>query len=45
MEKKNTILVKDHTIRTIKVDAIEFIYTTDIARQKNQTEPKDANKN
>ena len=45
MAKKNTILVKDQTIRTIKVDGIDFISITDIARQKNPIEPKDVVKN
>ena len=45
MAKKNTILVKDQTIRTIRVDGIDFISITDIARQKNPIEPKDVVKN
>ena len=45
MEKKKTKLVKNQTIRTIKVDGIDFISITDIARQKNPIEPKDVVKN
>ena len=39
------ITVKDAIIRTIKVNDIDYICITDIARQKNPLEPKDVVKN
>ena len=45
MVKKNEIIVKDVTIKTIKKDGIDYICITDIARQKNAVEPKDVVKN
>lgn len=45
MAQKSNITVKDLTIRTIKVDGVDFISITDIARQKNPIEPKDVVKN
>ena len=39
MAKKNEIIVKDVVIKTIKKTA-DYIRITDIARQKNTTEPK-----
>ena len=45
MAKKNTITVKDANIRTMSVNGIDYICITDIARQKNETEPKDVVKN
>ena len=39
------ITVKDAIIRTIKVNDIDYICITDIARQKNPREPKDVVKN
>lgn len=39
------ITVKDAVIRTIKVNDIDYICITDIARQKNPLEPKDVVKN
>ena len=45
MAKKNDIIVKDITIRTMKVDGSDYICITDIARQKNAEEPKDVVKN
>lgn len=45
MAKKSEILVRDVTIRTMKVNGIDYICITDIARQKNADEPKDVVKN
>ena len=45
MAKKSDIIVKDITIRTMKVDGSDYICITDIARQKNAEEPKDVVKN
>jgi hypothetical protein len=39
MAKKNEIIVKDVVIKTIKKTA-DYIRITDIAHQKNTTEPK-----
>ena len=39
------IIVKDTPIRTLLKDGIDFICITDIARQKNPSEPKDVVKN
>jgi len=39
------ITVKDAIIRTVKVNDIDYICITDIARQKNPLEPKDVVKN
>ena len=43
--KSNEIVVKDAIIKTIIKDGIDYICITDIARQKNQAEPKDVVKN
>jgi hypothetical protein len=45
MAKNNTILVKEISIRTIKVNGSDYISITDIAKQKNPVEPKDVVKN
>ena len=45
MVKKSIITVKDVNIRTMTVNGIDYICITDIARQKNETEPKDVVKN
>ena len=45
MANKNVITVKDVNIRTMTVNDIDYICITDIARQKNETEPKDVVKN
>ena len=45
MAKKSMITVKDVNIRTVTVNDIDYICITDIARQKNETEPKDVVKN
>jgi hypothetical protein len=45
MNKIQEINVKDSIIRTIKVNGVDYICITDIARQKNQLEPKDVVKN
>ena len=45
MAKKSDIIVKDITIRTMKVNGSDYICITDIARQKNAEEPKDVVKN
>lgn len=39
------ITVKDVNIRTIQKDGKDYISLTDIARQKNEAEPKDVVKN
>ena len=39
MAKKSEITVKDVTIKTIAVNDIDYICITDIARQKNDTDP------
>lgn len=39
MAKRNIITVKDVNIRTIKVDGKDYISLTDIAKQKNVTDP------
>jgi len=39
------ITVKDVNIRTVTINDIDYICITDIARQKNETEPKDVVKN
>lgn len=39
------ITVKDTTIKTIKVNGIDYLCITDIAKQKNPIEPKDVIKN
>ena len=39
MAKRNMITVKDVNIRTIKVDGVDYISLTDIAKQKNATDP------
>ena len=45
MAKKNEIIVKDVSIRTMKVNESDYICITDIAKQKNAEEPKDVVKN
>ena len=45
MVKKSIITVKDVNIRTMTVNGIDYICITDIARQKNENEPKDVVKN
>ena len=45
MAKKNIITVKDANIRTMDVNGVDYICITDIARQKNEIEPKDVVKN
>ena len=45
MAKRNLITVKDVNIRTIKVNGKDYLCITDIARQKNEAEPKDVVKN
>ena len=39
MAKKNEIIVKDVAIKTMSKDGIDYISITDIARQKNATDP------
>lgn len=39
------IIVKDTTIRTVKINSTDYICITDIASQKNSIEPKDVVKN
>ena len=45
MAKKNFVTVKDVNIRTMTVNGVDYICITDIARQKNEAEPKDVVKN
>ena len=45
MENKNILQVKDTSIQTIKVNGIDYVSITDIARFKNPIEPKDVVKN
>ncbi len=45
MSKTNSIILKQITIKTIKVNGFDYICITDIARQKNPVEPKDVVKN
>lgn len=45
MAKVSIIAVRDVNIRTMTAGGIEYICITDIARQKNETEPKDVVKN
>ena len=45
MATKSQITVKDVNIRTMTVNGMDYICITDIARQKNETEPKDVVKN
>ena len=39
MAKRNTIIVKDTTIRTLSKDGIDYICITDIAKQRNPIDP------
>ena len=39
MAKRNTIIVKDTTIRTMSKDGIDYICITDIAKQRNPIDP------
>ena len=39
MAKKNEIIVKDVVIKTMSKNGIDYISITDIARQKNATDP------
>ena len=45
MAKKNEIIVRDVTIKTMNINGMDYICITDIARQKNPNEPKDVVKN
>ncbi|MBR6962998.1 MAG: KilA-N domain-containing protein [Prevotella sp.] len=45
MAKKNEIIVRDVSIKTIKINGEDYLCITDIARQKNSAEPKDVVKN
>lgn len=45
MSKTTNIIVKEVSIRTIKVNGTDYISITDIAKQKNPVEPKDVVKN
>jgi hypothetical protein len=45
MAKTKQMVVKEVSIRTLKVNGEDFISITDIARQKNHVEPKDVVKN
>ena len=45
MAKKSIITVKGVNIRTMTANGIDYICITDIARQKNETKPKDVVKN
>ena len=39
MAKKNEIIVKDVTIRTININGVDYICISDVARQKNAIDP------
>ena len=45
MAKKNEIIVKDVSIKTMTINGVDYICITDIAKQKNSAEPKDVVKN
>lgn len=45
MAKKEILIVKGHSIATLKINKEDYISLTDIARQKNAEEPKDVVKN
>ena len=45
MAKKGEIIVKDMSIRTMKVNGTDYLCITDIAKQRNAAEPKDVVKN
>ena len=45
MAKKNEIIVKDVSIKTMTFNGVDYICITDIAKQKNAAEPKDVVKN
>lgn len=45
MTKSQSIQVKDSTIKTLKIDSLDYVCITDIAKQKNPVEPKDVIKN
>ena len=45
MKKNSEIIVKDVSIRTMKVNGTDYLCITDIATQKNEAEPKDVVKN
>jgi len=45
MAKKSEIIVKNVSIRTMKVNGTDYLCITDIAKQKNEVEPKDVVKN
>ena len=45
MVKKNEIIVKDVSIKTMTINGVDYICITDIAKQKNAAEPKDVVKN
>lgn len=45
MTKANHLLVKEMSVRAIKVNGADYISITDIAKHKNPIEPKDVVKN
>ncbi len=45
MSNLTNIIVKEVSIRTLKVNGNDYISITDIAKQKNPIEPKDVVKN
>ena len=45
MSKTTNIIVKEVSVRTLKVNGTDYISITDIAKQKNPIEPKDVVKN
>ena len=45
MGKRNEIVIRDAVIKTLRTGGTDYICITDIARQKNPTEPKDVVKN
>jgi KilA-N domain len=45
MSKTTNIIVKEVSVRTLKVNGTDYISISDIAKQKNPIEPKDVVKN
>lgn len=45
MTNSNNLIVKEVSIRTLKMNGTDYISITDIAKQKNSVEPKDVVKN
>lgn len=45
MSHATNIIVKEVSVRTLKLNSTDYISITDIAKQKNPIEPKDVVKN